>query len=57
MARAVDGTVGETGWELQEEEGAVRLTLHAACVEQIACEVIDETPLPEPEPEPAESPS
>ena len=53
----MDGTVGETGWELQEEEGAVRLTLHAACVEQIACEVIDETPLPEPEPEPAESPS
>lgn len=57
LAQTVDGTVGETGWELQEEEGAVRLTLHAACVEQIACEVIDETPLPEPEPEPAESPS
>ena len=55
LAQTLDGTILDSRWTIEEEAGAVRVRVTASCEEQIACEMIDRTPLPEKEQEePAE---
>ena len=55
LAQTLDGTILDSRWTIEEEGGAVRVRVTASCEEQIACEMIDRTPLPEKEQEePAE---
>lgn len=51
LAQTLDGTILESSWQAEEVNGAVRVRVTAACEEQIAAEMIDNTPLPE-KPEP-----
>ncbi len=55
LAQTLDGTILESRWTIEEEQGAVRVRVTAACEEQIACEMIDRTPLPETEAQDAQS--
>lgn len=54
LADTLDGTILDSRWTIEEEAGAVRVRVTASCEEQIACEMIDRTPLPEKEQEEAE---
>lgn len=48
LQKQIDGVILESNWQIEEIEGAVRVSITAACEEQIGAEMIDRTPLPEP---------
>lgn len=54
LAETIDGEILSRTWDTEVVPGAVRVTLHAVCEEQIACQMIDESPLPEKTEPPAE---
>ena len=47
LEQTIDGKILESSWQVEEQDGAVRVHITASCEEQIAAEMIDRTPLPE----------